>query len=76
MTASPLLGTVDHATGAVLEHTRIPRDPVQDGAGWHVHLDHLAAHLNGTDGAADGCDDDFLAAYRVLEPRYAAAATG
>ena len=64
-------------TRIVLEHTRIPADAVQYGAGWHVHLDSLAALLTGARGRAEGCDDaDFLAAYRALEPRYAAAATG
>jgi hypothetical protein len=41
----------------------------------NVHLDRLAAHPSGADGTVDGCDDeDFPAAYAVVEPQYAAAA--
>lgn len=71
------LSELDGQTRITLAHTRIPADAVQYGAGWHVHLDHLAAHLTGADLTPDGCDaEEFLAAYRALEPRYAAAATG
>lgn len=69
------LADEDGRTRLVLRHTRIPADPVQYGAGWHVHLDHLADHLDGTEVNVAGCDDSaFLAAYRAVEPRYAAAA--
>lgn len=62
-------------TRLTLEHTRIPADAVQYGAGWHVHLDHLCAYLTGGYSTTGGCDDEgFLAAYRALEPRYAATA--
>jgi uncharacterized protein YndB with AHSA1/START domain len=68
---------LDGQTQLVLEHIRIPADAVQYGAGWHVHLDFLAAHLSCAGRTVDGCDDEsFLAAYRTLEPRYAATATG
>ena len=71
------LAAQDGGTQLVLEHVRIPADAVQYGAGWHVHLDCLAAHLSGAGQRVDGCGDaDFLAAYQALEPRYAAAATG
>lgn len=64
-------------TRLVLRHSRIPADPVQYGAGWHVHLDHLAAHLEGEEVTVAGCTDTvFQAAYRAVEPRYAAVATG
>lgn len=66
---------VDGHTRLTVEHTKIAVDPVKYGAGWHVHLDRLAAHLSGVPGSADGCEDEaFLAAYEALEPRYAAAA--
>lgn len=69
------LSELDGRTRITLEHTRIPADAVQYGAGWHVHLDHLCAHLTGEDPTTGGCDaEGFLAAYRALEPRYAAAA--
>jgi uncharacterized protein YndB with AHSA1/START domain len=69
------LADTDGRTLITVDHARIPRDPVRYGAGWHVHLDHLAAHLSGALGIATGCDnDDFLAANRALEPRYAGAA--
>ncbi|MGH3976587.1 MAG: SRPBCC domain-containing protein [Pseudonocardiaceae bacterium] len=71
------LAEVEGQTRITLAHTRSPADPVQYGAGWHVHLDSLANHVSGGDRTANGCDDeDFLAAYRALEPRYAAVATG
>ncbi|WP_165777692.1 SRPBCC family protein [Amycolatopsis antarctica] len=61
----------------VLDHDRLPVDPVQYGAGWHVHLDNLGAHLSGVDSTAGGCaDPGFLVAYAALEDRYAAIATG
>jgi uncharacterized protein YndB with AHSA1/START domain len=64
-------------TRILLEHSRIPADPVQYGGGWHVHLDVLAAHLSGDDRYPDGCDDPrFLAAYDQVTPHYAAAAQG
>jgi uncharacterized protein YndB with AHSA1/START domain len=60
-----------------LEHSRIPADVVQYGAGWHVHLDNLAAHLDGGDVASEGCDGAaFLAAYEALAARYAETAAG
>jgi uncharacterized protein YndB with AHSA1/START domain len=69
------LSELDGRTRIALAHTRIPADPVQYGAGWHVHLDSLAAHLTGAERTAGGCDEeDFLAAYHTLAPRYAAAA--
>lgn len=69
------LSDADGHTRLTVEHTRIAVDPVQYGAGWHAHLDRLAAHLSGAPGSADGCDDEaFLTAYASLEPRYAAAA--
>lgn len=63
-------------TQVVVEHTRICVDAVRYGAGWHVHLDSLVAHLASAANKAEGCDgEDFQAAYRVFEQRYAAAAT-
>lgn len=56
-------------TNLTLIHTKLSVDPVQYGAGWHVGLDQLAAHLTGAAPHAD-----FMAAYRDLEPRYADAA--
>ena len=71
------LSEVGGQTLLTVEHTQITADSVQYGAGWHVHLDRLASRLFGEQGTAYGCaGEDFLAAYRVLEPRYAAAATG
>jgi uncharacterized protein YndB with AHSA1/START domain len=71
------LSAVDGATLLTLEHTQITADPVQYGAGWHVHLDRLAARLFGVEGTAWGCEgEDFMAAYRALRPRYAATANG
>lgn len=69
------LSELDGGTRLAIAHTRIPGDAVQYGAGWHVHLDRLAAYLSGKAGTSDGCADaDFLTAYREVEPRYAAAA--
>ena len=60
-------------TRLILEHTRIAADAVQYGAGWHVHLDNLAVHLDGRDVRSEGCEGDaFLAAWEELAPRYAA----
>lgn len=71
------LSEAGSATRLCLTHERIPVDPIQYGAGWHVHLDRLLGHLGGTEGAASGCaGDDFMSAYRAIEPHYAAAATG
>lgn len=56
-------------TRLTLVHTKLAVDPVQYGAGWHVHLDQLLAHLTGVPPHAD-----FMAVYRALEPRYAAVA--
>ena len=62
----------DGAARLRLEHTLIPADPVQYGAGWHVHLDNLAVHLAGGDLASEGCEGAaFLAAFDALAPRYA-----
>lgn len=61
-------------THLVLEHERLAVDPVQYGAGWHVHLDHLAAHLGEDAGDLRGAA--FQAAYRRLHRRYAEVATG
>lgn len=69
------LSEADGHTLLTVEHVQIPADPVQYGAGWHAHIDRLAARLSGVRGTAHGCEDeDFLAAYRVLKPRYAATA--
>lgn len=64
----------------VLDHVRLDVDPVSYGAGWHAHLDELAAVLE-TEGTAvvtatGGPDRTrFAAAYADLFPRYAAVAT-
>jgi uncharacterized protein YndB with AHSA1/START domain len=69
------LSESDGRTSMRVEHTRIPVDAVQYGAGWHVHLDQLAAHLSAEGRAPGGPDEhEFMAAYRLLEPHYAAAA--
>lgn len=71
------LSEVDGGTLLALSHTRIRVDVVQYGAGWHVHLDRLARHLGTAGGQAFGCEDeDFMAAYRALEPRYAEVVRG
>ena len=56
-------------THLTLIHTKLPVDPVQYGAGWHVHLDQLVAHLTGSNPHGD-----FMAAYHAIEPRYEAIA--
>ncbi len=63
---------VDHApTGAVvtLVHEGVD-EPVAYAAGWHVHLDFLAAHLQGCPRAFDG----FWSDYEELVRRYGAQA--
>lgn len=69
------LSEVDGQTRLTLRQSRIPGDPVRYSAGWHVHLDRLAAHLGGADGTESGCaGEDFMTAYRKLHARYAEAA--
>lgn len=56
-----------------LDHTLLEVDVVQYGAGWHLHLDNLAVHLDGRDVRSEGCSGPaFLAAWEELAPRYAA----
>jgi uncharacterized protein YndB with AHSA1/START domain len=63
-------------TRLTLSHTRVLATAVRYGAGWHIHLDNLAAHLADAERTASGCaGDEFMAAYLALEPRYAAAAS-
>lgn len=68
------LTTAGAGTRLTLDHERLAVDPVQYGAGWHLHLDVLAAHL-GEDAAADLRGPRFAATYRELHRRYAAVAT-
>jgi hypothetical protein len=69
------LAAAGERTRMTLEHVKIPVGAVRYAAGWHVHLDNLATHLTGAAGTVEGCDAEaFLAAYRAVEPRYAALA--
>jgi uncharacterized protein YndB with AHSA1/START domain len=64
------LAAVDdgRATVLTLEHSRLAADVASDyGAGWHAHLDQLAAHLAG--GSAD-----WSSRFEELRPAYAALA--
>ena len=56
-------------TRLVLTHRDLA-DPVAYAAGWHRHLEHLAAHLAGTDGPWE----HFWDGYEALVQRYAAQA--
>ena len=56
------------ATVLTLEHTRLAREVAPDyGAGWHAHLDQLAAHL-------DGGTADWSSRFEELRPAYSALA--
>ena len=58
------------ATVLMLEHTRLAPDVAPDyGAGWHAHLDQLAAHL-------DGGTAEWSSRFEELRPAYAALAGG
>lgn len=70
------LAARDGGTELRLDHTRIPADVVQYGAGWQVHLENLGVHLAGGDVASEGCEGEaFLARWEELAPRYAATAS-